>query len=278
MDLSKLTYSKGDSKRTPAEAPSYELTTESKEDGGTSVVVKKVPLAYRKEEGILSTNLVFVISGGEKREKDFLQELIRQRELHSLRVAFMSEKGQGLQPYQMQERWNEIKSAGFFKIDSQVYNLDTTDKVFLLSDVDEFYDQLEKIFKDCSDAEQRQWIVSNPCFEIWLYYCYLNEPEKDLESLKSEPVAIRSKKMKTMGNSLVSGGLNPHSAFERMVAGIEHSAAHYGVDENGIPVLFATQMHEMAQYLVDVMNRNANEYFEYAKRKEERREYMKRQL
>lgn len=278
MDLSKLTYSKEDSKRTPTEVSSHELTTESKEDGGTSVVVKKVPPAYRKEEGVLSTSLVFVMSGGEKREKDFLRELIRQLELHSLRVAFMSEKGQGLQPYQMQERWNEIKSTVFFKIDSQVYNLDTTDKVFLLSDVDEFYDQLEKIFKDSPDDEQGQWIVSNPCFEIWLYYCYLNAPEKDLECLKSEPVAIRSKKLKTMGNSLVSGGWNPYSAFERMVAGIEHSAAHYGVDENGIPVLFATHMHEMAQYLVDVMNRNANEYSEYVKRKEEWRRFMKNRV
>lgn len=278
MDLSKLTYSKEDSKRTPTETPSHELIAESKEDSGTSVVVKKVPPAYRKEEGTLSTSLVFVISGGEKREKDFLRELIRQRELHSLRVAFMSEKGQGLQPYQMQSRWNEIKSAGFFKIDSQVYNLDTTDKVFLLSDVDEFYDQIEKIFRDSPDDEQGQWIVSNPCFEIWLYYCYLNEPEKDLESLKSEPVAIRSKKLKTMGNSLVSGGWNPHSAFERMVAGIEHSAAHYGVYESGIPVLFATQMHEMAQFLVNVMNRNANEYSEYVKRKEEWRRFMKNRV
>lgn len=275
MDLSKLTYSKEDSKRTPAETPSHELIAESKEDSGTSVVVKKVPPAYRKEEGTLSTSLVFVISGGEKREKDFLRELIRQRELHSLRVAFMSEKGQGLQPYQMQSRWNEIKSAGFFKIDSQVYNLDTTDKVFLLSDVDEFYDQIEKIFKDSPDDEQGQWIVSNPCFEIWLYYCYLNELEKDLESLKSEPVAIRSKKLKTMGNSLVSGGWNPHSAFERMTVGIEHSIAHYNTDENGIPGLFATQMHMMAQYLVDTMNRNANEYFEYVRSKEEWRRFMK---
>lgn len=37
--------------------------------------------------------------------KDFLLELIKQRELNSLRVVFMSEKGQGLQPYQMQEKW-----------------------------------------------------------------------------------------------------------------------------------------------------------------------------
>ena len=104
-----------------------------------------IELTYSKTDGILSTNLVFVLSGGEKREKDFLRELIRQRELNSLRVAFMSEKGQGLQPYQMQERWIEIQSTGMFKIDSQIYHLDTTDKVFLLSDVDEFYDQLAKI-------------------------------------------------------------------------------------------------------------------------------------
>lgn len=44
--------------------------------------------AYQKPEGILSTSLIFVLSGG----KDFLLELIKQRELNSLRVVFMSEK------------------------------------------------------------------------------------------------------------------------------------------------------------------------------------------
>lgn len=97
MDLSKLTYSKEDSARTPADAPLNKATTENKDGSGMSETIK-VPLAYRKTEGVLSTNLVFVLSGGEKRERDFLLELIRQRELRSLKVAFMSEKGQGLQP------------------------------------------------------------------------------------------------------------------------------------------------------------------------------------
>lgn len=60
-----------------------------------------------------------------------------------------------------------------------------------------------------------------------------------------------------------------------MLNGIEHSIAYYAEDDNEIPVLYATQMHEMAQYLVDVMNRNANEYSDYVKRKKEWREYMK---
>ena len=59
------------------------------------------------------------------------------------------------------------------------------DKVFLLSDVDEFYDQLVKI--DCVAGNQQagQWIISNPCFEVWLYYCFKNEPETDLASLEN---------------------------------------------------------------------------------------------
>ena len=108
------------------------------------------------------------------------------------------------------------------------------DKVFLLSDVDEFYDQLEKIFKGNQTDVQGRWVVSNPCFEIWLYYCYLDS---------------RSKKMKALGNTLVSGGLNPCLAFENMLNGIEHCIAYYAEDDNRITVLYATQMHEMVQYL-----------------------------
>ena len=99
------------------------------------------------------------------------------------------------------------------------------DKVFLLSDVDEFYDQLEKIFKGNQTDVQGRWVVSNPCFEIWLYYCYLDSPEKVLGCLKTEPITTRSKKMKALGNTLVSGGLNPCLAFENMLNGIEHLIA-----------------------------------------------------
>lgn len=274
MDLSKLTYSKNDSRLVPGSSVNYPITNNKEENQVHEM--SGVSSAYQKPEGILSTSLVFVLSGGEKRERDFLRELIKQRELHSLRVVFMSEKGQGLQPYQMQAKWERIQLTGEIKIGSQLFHLDAMDMVFLLSDVDEFYDQLVKIFKGNQTENQRRWIVSNPCFEIWLYYCYSDSPEKDLECLQTEPVTTRSKKMKVLGNTLVSGGLNPCLAFENMLDGIEHSIAFYAKDDNGIPVLYATQMHEMAQYLVDVMNRNANEYSEYVKRKEEWREYMKR--
>lgn len=94
---------------------------------------------------MLSYSIVCVISGGERKEKDFLRELIRQKELHSLRVAFVSKEGQGLQPYQMQAIWSAIQQSGEVSLTNQHYQLDEMDKVFLLSDVDEFYDQLVKL-------------------------------------------------------------------------------------------------------------------------------------
>ena len=231
---------------------------------------------YEKTDGILSYNIVCVISGGERKEKDFLRELIRQKDLHSLRVAFISKKGQGLQPYQMQEIWLNIQQTGMITFPNQQYRLDSMDKVFLLSDVDEFYDQLVKIVGEHRDTDLGQWIISNPCFEIWLYYCFLDDPTSDLASIKPLSEAKRSKEMKRLGNDCIKGGLNPLLAFENMRIGINHSTAHYSEDEQSIPILFATQMHEMAQYLIDTMNQNINEYNEFIKKKREWRNMMKK--
>ena len=184
MDLSKLTYKKSNS---TIELPknAVQTTSKAKRERQKTINIPHVDVAYEKQEGILSSNLLFVLSGGEKKEKDFLQELIQKRELHSLKVLFMSKKGQGLLPYQMQEKWLEIQDCGKIVIEDQIYHLDAMDKIFLLSDVDEFYEQLLEISKDTVAGDQGQWIISNPCFEIWLYYCYLNNPEKDLDDLKS---------------------------------------------------------------------------------------------
>ncbi len=232
-------------------------------------------LSYQKPEGERSTSLIFVLSGGEKKEKDFLRELIRKRTIRSLRVAFMSKKNQGLQPYQMQHKWQDILKTGRFKIDDRLFNLQEMDKVFLLSDVDEFYSQLEKIIKEKSPEDYGQWIISNPCFEIWLYYCYLNKPTIDLSVLCDISIAQRSQELKSMGNTLVPGGLNPVMAFEKMAEGIENSKDHFLLDENGIPVLFATQMYEFAQYMIDKMNENAEEYVDFVKRNADKRNEMR---
>lgn len=248
----------------------------------TSVASSAAPRqlkGYEKTDGVMSYSIVCVISGGEKRERDFLLTLIRQQDLHSLRVAFISKAGQGLQPYQMQEQWDEIQRTKTVACNDKVFHLDDMDKVFLLSDVDEFYEQLVKIRENHhSDEDTCQWIISNPCFEIWLYYCFCNKPEEDLASIKPLTPNKRSQALKHLGHTVLAGGLNSVKAFEHMQEGIVHSISHYAEDDNAIPVLFSTQMQMMAQFLIDTMNRNQDEYNEFVKRKQQQRQEWREKM
>lgn len=233
---------------------------------------------YMKTEGVMSYSIVCVISGGEKRERDFLLTLIRQQDLHSLRVAFISKEGQGLQPNQMHKQWEKIKKTKTVSINDCTFHLDEMDKVFLLSDVDEFYEQLVKILEEQSKDNSCQWIISNPCFEIWLYYCFCNNPKEDLASIELLDPNKRSQALKQLGNTVVAGGLNSIKAFEHMPEGITHSISHYDEDDNAIPILYATQMHNMAQFLIYTMNRNRGEYDEFVKRKQQQRQEWRKKM
>lgn len=220
---------------------------------------------YEKNEGVFSYDIVYVISGGEHKEKVFLRELINRKNIHSLRVIFESKTNQGLQPYQMQELWKRIEVSREICVDGENYQLDDVDRVFLLSDVDEFYEQLIQI--EGKNEPEYQWIISNPCFEMWLYYCFRDSPQRDLAIIEPLPVSQRSQKMKRLCKDLIDGGMRPEKAFEQMEKGIENSERYYEEDDNGIPVLYATQMHKMAQHLLERMNRNDKEYATFLENK-----------
>ena len=220
---------------------------------------------YEKNEGVFSYDIVYVISGGEHKEKVFLRELINRKNIRSLRVIFESKANQGLQPYQMQELWKRIEVSREICVDGENYQLDDVDRVFLLSDVDEFYEQLIQI--EGKNEPEHQWIISNPCFEMWLYYCFRDSPQRDLAIIEPLPVSQRSQEMKKWCNKLIGGGMRPEKAFEQMERGIENSERYYEEDCNGIPVLYATQMHKMAQHLLERMNRNDKEYATFLENK-----------
>lgn len=220
---------------------------------------------YEKNEGVFSYDIVYVISGGERKEWLFLLELITQKHIHSLRVVFESKANQGLQPYQMQELWKRIEVSREICVDGENYQLDAVDRVFLLSDVDEFYEQLIQI--EGKNEPEHQWIISNPCFEMWLYYCFRDSPQGDLAIIEPLPVSQRSQEMKKWCNKLIDGGMRPEKAFDNMETGIKNSERYYEEDSNGIPVLYATQMHKMAQHLLKRMNRNDMEYATFLENK-----------
>ena len=257
-----LSYKKGDSK-IDSEIPICHRVNEEQtdaEDRQTNVgdseannviIASNVSQYYQKRDSFREPSLIFIISGGEKREKDFLKELISGKKSSVLKALFLSKKGQGLLPDKMQEQWQKIRKEGKFIIDDQTYYLEKIDEIFLLTDVDEFYAKLQDFLSSKPKDDSGRWIISNPCFETWLYYCYKNDPDGDLACVKSLSPDKLSKELKRRCNKIVKGGLNGIKAFEYINNGIKNSKQHYAVDDNGIPVLFATQMHEMAQCIID---------------------------
>lgn len=262
MDFSKFSYKKDDSEQEPKTSICYRENEEQTDaedrqtDVGDSeannvITPSNVSPDYQKGDAFREPSLLFIISGGEKREKFFLQELINGKKSTALKALFLSKKGQGLLPDKMQEQWQQIRTEGKFIIDDQTYYLEKIDEVFLLTDVDDFYNKLQDILSSKSNDDTGRWIISNPCFEIWLYYCYKNDPNYDLDCITSLSTDKRSQELKRCCNEIVKGGLNGKYAFNHMDEGIRNSLKHYNEDNNGIPVLFATQMHEMAQCIID---------------------------
>lgn len=269
MDLNDLKYKK-DSLELP-DRPSLPSVSSVVECGST---VKVPELAnYSKEDEQLSPSLVFIISGGSETEKSFFKELISNRRIGAVKVLFLTKKNQGLQPYQMNNIWKDALFSEKIVVDHVCYTLTCIDKAYLISDVDEFESQLEKILgeKDCNDWGE--WIISNPSFEMWLYYCYRDNAIEDLAELKDLDISKRSQRLSSLCHSLVPGGMNPVNAFKNLEDAICRSRSAFEVKESGVPKLYSTGMHILSQYILDVMeerNREFTRFLEDKKRDIER--------
>ena len=111
MDFSKFSYKKDDSEQEPKTSICYRENEEQTdaEDRQTDVghseannviTASNVSPNYQKGDSFREPSLIFIISGGEKRERDFLKELISGEKSSVLRALFLSKERQGLDPVQ----------------------------------------------------------------------------------------------------------------------------------------------------------------------------------
>lgn len=234
----------------------------------------QIPSAYKKDDGVLSFSLICVISGGTVRERAFLNELEKKHTFKSVNVIFVSTEkdGGGLTPKMMMDKYDEIAKDGNIKISGRMVKMESVDIIYMFTDVDHYENDLKEILAG-NDCTSPVWIISNPDFEIWLYYCYLNNPNEDLKEVVEEVESQRSSKLKTVNGTFNDGGgLDPRKAFEHLEDGIAHSKEHYE-ETDGIPKLLSTQMHVFSE---DVLLRLGNEYREFVRKKQEFRDMMKR--
>lgn len=271
MDLNKLRYSKTVAvKDMEAHSDKTEKAAVSEKD--KSLSVGKMSSDYLKGEATIETKIVFIISGGDKREKDYFKMLMKDRHIRRLKIAFVSKKGQGLVPSQMFELAKEYLFNKRFVTETDSFSIDADDTLYLVQDMDEFEVDIRTMFDKGDEIQQATWIVSNPSIEVWLFYHKFDTSKGYLDEGLKKPLSERSQWLKKKLDALVPGGINPINAFADIRIAIANSKANYK-EYNGLPDVYSTQMHILAE---DILNTLGNEFDEMLQRRKEMAERFMR--
>ena len=185
-----------------------------------------------------------IISGGQVREKDYFKKISVHDNFNRIKVEFiadplkLSPDGMLEQAIYKKDRYTSSKNAD-----------EEPDKIYLISDVDHFMTELLRIKPICED-EGFQLIISNSCFEVWLYYAFHDTIPNF--PIPSDYLKISSK-FKGWLPSVIRGGIKPEKAILYIYQNIENAKNNYKEDENGIPALFSTNMFKLAQDLLPLI-------------------------
>ena len=252
MNLENLHYAKGEGIRKMADAVDRKLSTPiSGEIGG----IGAIDTDYSKGEPKLEVKIIYILSGGSEREKDYFKPIIKDRQIRNVKIAFRSRKGQGLKPYELISLANEFSHSKKFVTEENVaYNIENGDILYLIQDVDEFGSELATLFRTDYDKDMIKWIVSNPSFEVWLFYHYFDNPSilgKGLELSEKD----RSNWLKEYLHKIIPGGVQSTQAFHKAEVAILNSRKNYS-EEGLLPSVYSTQMHILAEEIIGVLGKD----------------------
>jgi hypothetical protein len=128
------------------------------------------------------------------------------------------------------------------------------DRIYLVSDVDKFMGQLLEIRPIC-EVLNIQLIISNPCFELWLYYASCS---KKIDNFPfPEDMSQMSQVFKTWTGPL---NLDPRKAIPKIQQNIANAAKSYEEDEYHIPKLFSTSMFRLAGDLLPLIDKELEQW------------------
>ena len=138
MKLDGLKYGKEDGSRDEKVVEKRVETKKSTLVKPTSLPQVELPSDYTKSEGEISVRILFILSGGEDRERNYFKMLKDDRKLERIKVAFASKKGQGLNPAQLLEVANKSVDSSKFVTEEATYRFekDNGDIIYLLQDID----------------------------------------------------------------------------------------------------------------------------------------------
>lgn len=259
MNIEHLKYGKAAPTRKVKPVP---LKVISPNQNAALLPASTLPSNYTKQEGKLDVRIIFILSGGEDRERNYFKMIKDDHKIKNVQIAFASKKGQGLSPTQLFEAAIKCTNEKRFPTEetSYAFHPEVGDIVYLLQDIDEFEPQIQQL-EGIKRPACIHWIYSNPAFEIWLYYHECSSPLPQLQEATNKTTAERSLWLKRNLPRFLKGGVKTTKAIVNIRKAIANSKANY--QERGpIPTLFSTQMHILAEDLLDSMGEEFDQMVE----------------
>ena len=205
------------------------------EQGAVETLPQIEATKYSKAENVLlPVAFIVVFSNGEVREKRYFQWMMHHCERLKLEFFYNPISPDDLLVDVKAKKAEYDKTAG----------AETPDAYYTVTDVGHFYNDILRS-KDGYEKEGINLIVSNPCFEVWLYYSKREDRFEGFEA--PEDKQKLSQAVKRFLNDAIPGGVNPLKAVFDIKENIANARKNYGEDEHGIPVQFATNMFLLAE-------------------------------
>ena len=246
--MPKRRYTKPDSIVEDVSATPNEPQVE--ESDAVELLVRTYATKYSKAENLIQPEAFFVVfSNGEVREKNYFQWMMNH--CAKIRLEFFSN------PISPDDLLADVLAKK--KEYDSTASEEVPDTYYMVTDVDHFYKTILRSKPDY-EKENIRMVVSNPCFEVWLYYS--KRSDKFEGFVMPKELLKLSQEVKHFLNKQIPGGCNPKKAIFDIRENIMNARKNYDEDENGIPVLFATNMFFLAEdvlpYIVDELEQESD--------------------
>ncbi len=219
---------------------------------------------YSKGDGVLLPKaFVVIFSGGNVREPNYFRLVASNPSLFPLLKL-------KILPEDRYYAKHEPRVFSYAETETMAYrdsaSEEQPDEYYVLTDVDVFMPHIIH-FKPRLTSLGIQMIISNPCFEVWLYYSKRSDKfdgfvkPKNSEAISSEVKKFVHRK---------TNGINPTKALYNIETNIENARDTYEEDDNGIPALFSTNMYILAERIQPLLRKGLDAMQE----EEERRKAM----
>ena len=226
------------------------------------------PEGYRKGEPFISPALFIIISGGEKREKDYFSLLMRRSSFPRVQIIFIDRNAKGIAGLPPQKMLYEALRK---KVCSKMeHSYDENDKFYLVADVDDFVQELKCVHGVCR-MQGFHLVISNPCFEVWLYYSKWNTKPDFV--CPADPLKTSQAFKYYLGTK---GGIDPRKAIYQVKENIANAKSNFERKDEVFPQFLSTNMFELMEAVLPFIERELEAVVEERKREEEN--YRKKAL